>query len=72
MSTVTRALHPVRELDSRESDGLVVTLLWNSATDHLWVRVDDGRSGASFDLEAQPDRALDVFHHPYSYMRRAA
>ena len=72
MSTVTRALHPVRELDSRESDGIVVTLLWSPTAARLWVRVDDGRSGASFDLEARPDSALDIFHHPYSYLGLAA
>jgi hypothetical protein len=72
MNSVIRALHPIRELDSRVGDGIEVTLLWDSATDHLWVRVDDGRSGASFEVAAAADNALDVFHHPYSYLRLAA
>ena len=72
MNSVIRTLHPIRELESRVCDGITVTLLWNSATDHLWVRVDDGRSGTSFDVAAAAENALDVFHHPYSYLGLAA
>ena len=62
-----RALQRLHELDARESDGITVALLWNRTTGQLWVRVKDGRSGACFELDADPDYALDVFRHPYSY-----
>jgi hypothetical protein len=62
-----RALQQLHELDARESDGITVTLLWNRTTGQLWVRVNDGQSGAYFELDADADTALDVFRHPYSY-----
>jgi hypothetical protein len=34
----------------------------------LWVDVIDTRSGTSFLVHVrEPERALDVFHHPYAY-----
>jgi hypothetical protein len=56
-----------RELAQRESDGISVTLLWDSESDRLTVSVDDRRTGESFELHAQPQSAMDVFRHPYAY-----
>jgi hypothetical protein len=57
-----------RELDSRESDGLHVQLLWHPLDDHVSVAVNDSKTGEEFELEVRPGhRALDVFHHPYAY-----
>ena len=58
------------ELAQRENDGIAVTLLWHSGTDRLTVTVRDWRNGEGFDLEAQPQNAMDVFHHPYAYAAR--
>ena len=55
------------ELASRESNGIDVTLLWNPRTGELRICVSDARTGAYFELDAEPEKALDVFHHPYSY-----
>jgi hypothetical protein len=55
------------ELAQRENDGIAVTLLWHSETDRLTVTVRDWRSGEAFDLDAQADEAMDVFHHPYAH-----
>jgi hypothetical protein len=57
----------LRELAYRESDGLHVALLWDERHDRLRVSVLDTKNGESFALEARRDKALDVFHHPYSY-----
>ena len=57
----------IRELDRRQSDGIDVRLLWNSADDQVVVAVFDARTGDAFELQAPPQRALDVFHHPYTY-----
>lgn len=65
--TAIRPLQPIRELASRESNGIEVTLVWKRTTDELRVCVSDARSGAYFELTAEPDNALDVFHHPYSH-----
>jgi hypothetical protein len=62
--TRTRRL---RELAQRHNDGLEVTLLWDERTDRLTVTVHDARSGEFFELGAPPDRALDVFYHPFVY-----
>jgi hypothetical protein len=56
-----------RELAHRTTDGLEVTLFWCERTDELTVRVSDERTGAYFELDADADKALDVFYHPYSY-----
>jgi len=31
------------------------------------VSVSDLRTGAYFELDAEPAEALEVFHHPYAY-----
>ena len=58
---------PARELAHRKGDGLEVTLFWQPATDRLTVRVCDHRRGARMEIPAQPERALDVYHHPFAY-----
>ena len=57
------------ELAHRCSDGIDVTLLWLRHGDAHRVRVCvcDQREGAYFELEPDPQLALDVFHHPYVY-----
>jgi hypothetical protein len=55
------------ELAYRQNDGLSVALLWSRAKEHLTVAVSDDRTGESFELEAAPEKALDVFYHPYAY-----
>jgi hypothetical protein len=62
-ATITEA----RELDRRSSDGVGVTLFWSPRTNRLWVVVEDSRDGHSFEIDADPAHALDVFHHPYAY-----
>jgi hypothetical protein len=62
----------VHELAYRESDGIEVALLWRRADDRLTVTVFDWRSDEQFELEAPRDRALDVFYHPFAYLRPAA
>jgi hypothetical protein len=56
-----------RELAYRSNDGIDVRLLWRKADNRVRVAVDDVRAAASFDLIADPARALDVFYHPYAY-----
>jgi hypothetical protein len=57
-----------RELDSRTSDGIVVSLLWRPIDDHVSVEVTDTKTGDAFEVEVRPgQRAVDVFNHPYAY-----
>ena len=55
-----------RELDHRRSDGIEVTLLWNTRTDDVLVAVDE-RDGGRFEFTVHPAEALEAFHHPYAY-----
>jgi hypothetical protein len=55
------------ELAYRFNDGLSVALLWSRRREKLTVAVSDERTGEAFELEATPDKALDVFYHPYAY-----
>lgn len=58
----------VRELDSRDSDGIRVDLLWSAGNRRPWVALTDRRTGESFSIPVRDgERALDVFHHPYAY-----
>jgi hypothetical protein len=66
MAVIT-PLHPVCELASRTSGGIEVTLLWNRRSDELRVCVTDSHAGTYFEVHAEHDKALDVFHHPYAY-----
>ena len=57
----------VIELAHRVNDGVEVVLFWHQITDELTVTVSDQRSGAYFELAAEPHHALDVFDHPYAH-----
>jgi hypothetical protein len=64
----TDATHqPYRELAHRTNDGVEIVLFWHQISNELTVSVSDQRSGAYFELTAEPDHALDVFNHPYAY-----
>jgi hypothetical protein len=67
MTGTTATQEPYRELAHRNNDGVEVVLLWHQPSDELTVIVSDERSGAYFELAAEPGRALDVFNHPYAY-----
>lgn len=61
----------IRELDHRVSDGIHVTLLWNSLTDRVSIAVGDEHTGEFFELQVDPEDALFAFQHPYVYSDRA-
>jgi hypothetical protein len=61
------ASKPTRELDFRSNDGLEVALLWQPETNRLSVTVFDAKTGDDFDLDVEPEDAMDAFHHPYAY-----
>jgi hypothetical protein len=56
-----------RELDFRSNDGLEVALLWQPETNRLSVTVFDAKTGDDFDVDVEPSKAMDAFHHPYAY-----
>jgi hypothetical protein len=59
---------PMIELESRESNGVTVRLLWSRETNLVTVTVADAANDDYFELvldEGEP--ALDVFHHPFAH-----
>lgn len=58
---------PARELDRRTDHGITVTLLWNEATDRVFVVVLEERDGVSFEFEVRGADAAEAFHHPFAY-----
>ena len=61
------AINDWRELASRGSDGLAVSLLWSKATDRVRVTVADERFDEAFDLDVPGAHALAAFYHPFAY-----
>ena len=57
-----------RELAVRASNGTQVRLLWRQGTRQLWVEVWEPATASALRIQAQPENALDVFHHPYAYV----
>jgi hypothetical protein len=64
------ALATTRELASRMSGGLTVTLYWRPEDDQVLVQVTDEVGGDSFVLEPPSADALDAYYHPYSVSQR--
>jgi hypothetical protein len=57
----------VVDLADRHSNDLDVVLLWARRSHRLWVEVTHRKSGRTARIDAAPDNALDVFHHPFAY-----
>lgn len=57
----------VRQLDQRSSDGINVTLLWDSRSDEVFLTVVDERLGETLEFGVPASSALDAFRHPYAY-----
>jgi hypothetical protein len=61
------------ELANRTNDGLDVRLDWakRDDRDEVVVRVTDFREGDYFEIAAEPERALDVYYHPFAYRQKS-
>jgi hypothetical protein len=58
----------VRELHSRNNDGVHVRLLWCQQSGRVFVTVTDDRQGDAFAVEVpEGTKPLEVFNHPYAY-----
>jgi hypothetical protein len=72
LSRADGRVSPIIELADRHSSDLDVTLYWERRSGSLWVFVTHRHSGRSARIDATPRNALDVFHHPFAYVREAA
>ena len=57
----------LRELATRENDGVEVSLYWNPAGNDAYVLVSDEKTGDCFEIEVGSRSPLDVFNHPFAY-----
>jgi hypothetical protein len=56
------------ELASRESNGVMVRLVWSRSTNLVTVTVADAANDDYFELVLdENERALDVFQHPFAH-----
>jgi hypothetical protein len=67
-STHKRSLR--RELASRVSGGLRITLYWRTDDNRTTIYVDQPTSGETMSFSVAPNRALDAFYHPFAYLAR--
>jgi hypothetical protein len=63
----TAAITDWRELASRESDGLVVSLFWSRGAARVKVAVQDRKLDEEFDVDVPRPCALDAYYHPFAY-----
>ena len=65
-------MYPDQKIDlaHRRADGIDVTLWWSRDTGEVSVEVLHFASALSFELNVEPDRALEVFYHPFAYAAR--
>jgi hypothetical protein len=64
---VTRTRKRMRELAERTSNGTRIRLYWLQGTRELWVEVWESELDVMIQIPADPERALEAFHHPYAY-----
>jgi len=69
--SMPRISHVV-DLADRHSDDLDVVLFWARRSGRLWVSVTHRRSGRTARINATAANALDVFHHPFAHVPKAA
>jgi hypothetical protein len=58
----------IRELDSRNSNGIEVTLLWDSVSGETFVSVSDLTNDSEEMFPVAAADARDAFMHPYAYL----
>jgi len=64
------AITSLRELASRTSGGLTVSLYWRPEDDQVLVHVSNELTGERFMLEPPSADALDAYYHPYSLVQQ--
>jgi hypothetical protein len=65
--TTTPTREHIRELAERTSNGTVTRLFWLQGTRELWVEICDPEFDVTIVIPAEPEHALEAFHHPYAY-----
>jgi hypothetical protein len=59
----------LQELNSREGDGIAVSLYWNNEDQTTVIRLIDDRTETDETFRVPAFAAADAFHHPFCYLR---
>jgi hypothetical protein len=70
MNTTTCTDTARRELATRLSDGVEITLFWDARDDSTSIDLYDTATARTTSFHVAPDRALDAFHHPFAQLGR--
>ena len=62
----------LHELNTREGDGITVSLYWDNEDDTTIVRLIDGLTETDQTFHVPPHAAADAFDHPFCYLARPA
>jgi hypothetical protein len=65
-TTVTDASH--RELASRVTGGLEITLFWDTRDNSTSIDLYHPATDQTISFRVPPGRALDAFHHPFAHL----
>jgi hypothetical protein len=70
MNTTTFTDTARRELATRLSDGVEITLFWDARDDSTSIDLYHAATDQTTSFPVAPDRALDAFHHPFAHLSR--
>jgi hypothetical protein len=62
----------LHELNSREGNGITVSLYWDSEDDATIVRIVDDRTETDETFHVPASAAADAFDHPFCYLEHAS
>jgi hypothetical protein len=62
----------LKELESRDGDGISVTLLWDSEFHRTMIRLVDYHAETIETFQVPAFAAADAFDHPFYYLGQAA
>jgi hypothetical protein len=62
----------LKELDTRDGDGITVTLFWDNEFHRTMIRLVDYRTETIETFQVPAFAAADAFDHPFYYLERAA
>jgi hypothetical protein len=68
MTVATLTIVARRELASRATGGLEITLYWDPRDNSTSVEVYQASTAETIAFPVPADRALDAFHHPFAHL----
>ncbi len=64
----TAEILDIVEVDSREADKLVISLLFNKTTNESWIGIYDGKTDFETVQPVENKDAYNAYMHPFPYL----